>query len=170
MLRKVAFRDVSWEYNGWHVPEIYKALWNIITDKGYYIDEFKYGHAYTPEGNAQGVIGIWYATKEIDKKYTLIMLQVNFKLVWRNMPIPGAQGENPPTAPFGSARVWFHGFIHLDYLNKWAKSPFLRPLHVLRTRWFYRNREDVIKKQFRLEVEDIIKDLQEFVNFLPKIT
>jgi len=169
-VRDWAFRDMNFKFEGYHIPDIYKALWNFISDRGYSITEHRYGHGWFGEGaETQACVGIWMATKETEKKYVINGLHIKFKFVWSNAPKPGTSGENAPMVPKGRAEITMHGFIVMDYLNFWGGSFILRPLFNLRNKYFYRRRRDALETLSRQDAEGIIDDIQEFVSFLPTI-
>jgi hypothetical protein len=162
-----AFRDVNFEHEGYYPPDLYKALWNSVSDRRFAVTEWRYAHGYYGEANA--AVGVWICTKEIEKKYALGGIELRWKLIWSPAPKPGAQGENPPQVPKGSAFVSMSGYVVTDYLGTWSKSPILRPLFPLRDRYLYRRRRLVHIKAIRQDAEQIVKDLQEFVSFLPTV-
>ncbi len=168
--RHWAFQDLTFSYEGYYIPDIYRQMWNIISDKGYYIHEYKYGHASFNQDKIKGAIAVWIATKEVEKKYMLAGLWVHLKFVWSLAPHPNFLGqENPPLVPKGKFMMRMHGFVNSDYLARWGASPILRALLPLRERYFYRRKIEAHKAQVRKDAEDIIKELQEFLSFLPRI-
>ncbi len=164
-----AFRDMHFNFEGFYIPDIYKALWNFVSDRGHGINEWKYAHNLSADAKGQGCVGVWLATNEIERKYALGGHIIRWKFVWSPTPKPGSSGENPPMVPKGRADVWIHGFIVTDYLNAWGNSLLLRPLFALRDRYFYRKKRLILLDKMRQEAEEIFKDLQEFVSFLPTI-
>ena len=167
--REWAFRDLNFNFEGYYILDLYKALWNFISDRGYAITEHRYAHGWSGEGGGQAALGIWMCSKETEKKYTIHGFHVKWKLIWSPAPKPGEPGEDTPQVPKGRAEITMHGFIVMDYLNLWGGSFILRPLEYLRYNYFYRRRRDVLLDQSRQEAEEILKDIQEFVSFLPTV-
>ncbi|MBR9679781.1 MAG: hypothetical protein GOU99_01880 [Candidatus Altiarchaeota archaeon] len=164
-----AFNDVRWDHEGWYIPELYKVFKNTFRDIGYAIDEHRYSHAFTPEGKEQGVAGIWILHKEVDKKYSMIKVQLNFKFNWSLVPKPGSDPENPQLLPKGTARISAHGFVQTDFASKWLKSPLLRPFWDLKDRYFYKKRTNVFIDLARSDIETGFEKIQDYLNFLPKV-
>ena len=94
---------------------------------------------------------------------------VRWKLIWSPSPKPGFKGENPPMVSKGTVYLSMSGFVITDYLNAWSKSFLLRPLLAIRDTYFYRKKRQVLIKDVRQDAEQILKDLQEFVSFLPTV-
>ncbi len=163
-----AFRDLRFEQEGYFPNELYKALWNALTDRGYAVFEWRYAQAFLSSG-ANAAVGIWVCTKEIEKKYTLSVLDVHWKFIWSMVPKPGATGENPPQIPKGKSIIWMNGAVHTDYVNKWTDSLLLRPFFPIRENYFYRKRRLVHLDAVRQDGEAVLKNLQEYLNFLPTI-
>ncbi len=167
-VRYWAFRDLNFEHEGYYPPDIYRALWNFVSDLNYGILEWRYAHGYY-EGGANAAVGVWIATKEIEKKYALGGLELRWRLVWSPAPRPGSKGENPPMVSKGSVGLSMSGFVITDYLNNWTGSILLRPFFAIRDSYFYRRRRQVHIMSIRQDAEKILKDLQEFVGFLPTV-
>lgn len=166
-VRYWAFRDMNFEHEGYYPPDMYRALRNFVSDRGYGITEWRYAHGYYEKANA--AVGVWIATKEVEKKYTLTGIELRWKLIWSPSPKPGAKEENPPMVSKGTVNLSMSGFIMTDYLNNWTNSILLRPIFGIRDRYFYRRRRQVHIMDVRQDAEQIIKDLQEFVSFLPTV-
>lgn len=167
-IRHWAFRDLEFEHEGYYPPDLYKALWNFTSDRHYALTEWRYAHGYYGEGS-QAAVGIWIGTKEVEKKYALAGLTLRWKFVWSPAPKPGVEGENAPMVSKGSSRVTLSGYLVTDYLNNWATKPLLRPLLPIRDKYFYRRKRQKHIREVRQDAEQIIKDLQEFVSFLPTV-
>jgi len=166
-IRHWAFRDMVFEHEGYYPPDMYRAMRNFVSDCGFGITEWRYAHGYYEKANA--AVGVWLATKEVEKKYTLNGIEIRWKLIWSPAPKPGATGENPPQVSKGSVYMSMSGYIITDYLNAWSKSILLRPLLTIRDTYFYRKRRQVHVKAVRQDAEQILKDMQEFVSFLPTV-
>ncbi|MBR9681107.1 MAG: hypothetical protein GOU98_04795 [Candidatus Altiarchaeota archaeon] len=164
-----AFRDMTLEHEGYYPPDMYKALWNFFSDKGYGVHEWRYAHGWYGDGSTQAAVGIWVGTNEIEPKYTISAMDIHWKLVWSMAPKPGDTSETPQMVPKGSFSFFMNGAIVVDYLNKWAGSSLLRPLFPIRDLYFYRRRKDVLLTRVRQEAEGIFKDIQEYLSFLPTI-
>jgi hypothetical protein len=163
-----AFRDLGFKHEGFYPPDLYSALWNFISDKGYAVSEWKYAHGWYEGGN-QGAVGVWLGTAEIEKKYTLGGIYARWRFIWNMVPKPGSKEEKPPLVPKGNVEVWMNGFVVTDYLNTWSSRGLLRPFFDLRDRYFYRNRRKVLLDRVKQDGEAVLKDMQEFVSFLPSI-
>ena len=166
-IRYWAFRDMVFEHEGYYPPDIYRALRNFVSDRGFGITEWRYAHGYYGENSA--AVGVWLATKEVEKKYALNGVELRWKLIWSPVPKPGSKGENPPKVSKGTVYISMSGFLITDYLNAWSKSILLRPLLAIRDTYFYRKKRQVLIKELRQDAEQILKDLQEFVSFLPTV-
>jgi len=162
-----AFTDLKFEYSGYNVPEIYKAAWQALLERKYFITERKFIWIWV--GDTYGVAAWWTATYESEKKYSLTAIDLYLKIVWKMVTKPGAKGENAPKIPYGTAILNMHGYVITDYLNIWGESPILSPLLDLRERFFYKRRIDVLKKKVRQDGEGIIQDLNELISFLPRL-
>lgn len=165
-VRHWAFRDMEFNFEGYYTPDIYQALRNFVSDKSYAIGEHKYAHGWSSEGG-QAALGIWVCSKEVEKKYALNVLQIDWKLTWGSAPKPGA-GEGAPEVPKGAANIIMHGYTVTDYLAQWGNW-FLQPLFLIRDKFFYRRKRDLLGDMLKQDAEEIIKDLREFVSFLPTI-
>ena len=163
-----AFRDLRLEHEGYFPNELYKALWNFLTDRGYSVFEWRYAQGFLSSGT-KAAVGIWICDKEIEKKYSMGFLDVHWKFIWSMVPKPGATGENPPMIPKGKAIIYINGAVHTDYVNKWKKSIILRPLLPIREKYFYRRRKEVLINMVRQDAEQVLKDVQEYLSFLPTI-
>ncbi len=163
-----AFNDMKFNYEGYNVPEIYKAAWQAIVDRAYFVSEKKYIHVKV--GNVFAAVAWWTGTYEAENKYSLVGMDVYLKIVWRLVPRPGTNGENAPQVPYGSVNMTINGFVVTDYLAIWGKSPVLSPFFDLRDRVFYKRKTDVLKKKVRQDAEGVINDLNDFISFLPQIT
>lgn len=166
-VRYWAFRDMKFEHSGYYPPDLYKALWNFVSDRNLGITEWRYAHGWN--GDTQGAVGVWVATAEIEPKYVLEALDIHWKLSWSLAPKPGDKSETPQNVPKGNFSVYMNGAVVTDYLNSWAGSPLLKPFFPIRDAYFYRKRKDVHIVRVRQDAEKIIKDIQEYLSFLPKV-
>lgn len=163
-----AFRDMVFEHEGYYPPDMYKALWNFVSDKlGLW--EYRYAHGWYGDHSTQAAVGIWVGTNEIEPKYTLSSLDIHWKLVWSMAPKPGDTSDKPEMIPKGKFSFFMNGSIVVDFLNIWARSAILRPLFPIRDAYFYRRRKNVLLQKVRQDAEGIVKDIKEYLSFLPSV-
>ncbi|MBR9689283.1 MAG: hypothetical protein GOV01_00060 [Candidatus Altiarchaeota archaeon] len=168
-VRYWAFRDMKFEHEGFYPPDMYKALWNFFSDRGYGISEWRYAHGWYGDGSKQAAVGVWIGSTEIEGKYVISALDIHWKLTWSLAPKPGDKGETPQMVPKGSFSFFMNGAIVVDYLNVWASSPLLRPFFPIRDAYFYRRRREVHLTRVRQDAEQIVKDIKEYLSFLPTV-
>ena len=165
-----AFTNLSYDYEGFHVTDFYRALYRATVDLGFTVSEWLQARGFY-EGNTEAVIGRWIATRESEAKYSLNCLTINSKIVWQNVPKPGtpAETENPPLVPKGTFNFTVNGFILLDFLNVWGTSPVLRPFTGIRDNILRRRMKGNLIVSNRKEGDLLIKNIREFASFLPNI-
>jgi len=161
---------LNYDYEGYYVTDFYKALYRAMVDKSYTTSEWLQAFG-VYEGGTKASVGRWVGTRESEDKYTLNVINANYKIVWSMVPKPGtpADVENPPLVPKGIFNLNLHGCIVLDYMNVWGESPILRPFKNLRDDIIRHRIKGVLISGSRLEGKAIIESMKEFASFLPNI-
>ncbi len=164
------FTNLNYTYEGYYVTDFYRTLYRATVDMGFTATEWLQARGFY-EGGTEAVVSRIIATRESETKYVLDGMTINAKLVWKNVPKPGAPegAENPPLAPKGSFSLNVNGFIVLDYLNVWGKSPILKLFSGLRDNIMRRRMKGNLTMISRKEGDQLIKTLKDFANFIPNI-